>query len=330
MADSLQPTAADVAVTVVVVTWQGRQLLQDCLTSLTHQTVPHHVLVVDNASTDGTADWLRSTHPEAGLLTLRRNVGFAGGVAAALKRVETPFVALLNNDAEAEPDWLARLLDRINDPSCAAVTSRILLREPPGLVNNAGVVLDHHGRGVDRGLREPNGPAYAAVAEVAAFCGGACLLRTDAVRGVGGFPAEFFLYYEDVDLSWRLVRSGFRIAYEPQAIVRHRHSATSDPSSAAFAVWNLRNHLLVLIRNAPTGLVLREITRFVLVSVLDLRYLGRPAVAAQRRIGCRATAALGVLRAIPSALAERRRNAGLAMPRSAFTRRWLGVDTRPW
>lgn len=317
-------------VTVVVVTWQGRHLLGDCLASLARQSLAHDVLVVDNASTDGTGAWLRAAYPRVGLLTLATNTGFAGGVAAALPQITTPYLALLNNDAEAEPDWLATLLARIEDPGCAAVTSRILLREPAGLVNNAGVTLDRHGRGGDRGLREPDGPAYAAAAEVAAFCGGACLLRVDALRQVGGFPAEFFLYYEDVDVSWRLVRSGHRIAYEPNAIVHHRHSATADSSSPAFAVWNLRNHLLTLVRNAPAGLCAREVLRFTAVTLADLRLLGRAGTVAQHRPSCRVRAALGVLRGLPGALAERRRNAGMPLPRSGFTRRWLGVATRPW
>lgn len=317
-------------VTVVVVTWQGRHLLPDCLASLADQSAPHEVLVVDNASTDGTAQWLRAAYPDVGLLTLATNTGFAGGVAAALEHVDSPYVALLNNDAEAAPDWLATMLARIEDPGCAAVTSRILLREPAGLVNNAGVTLDRHGRGTDRGLREPDGPLFADVAEVAAFCGGAALLRVDALRQVGGFPAQFFLYYEDVDLSWRLVRAGHRIAYEPKAVVRHRHSATADSSSPAFAVWNLRNHLLTLVRNAPAALVARELARFAAVTVADLRLLGRPGLVPQHQVVCRVRAAAGFGRGLRAALIERRRNAGLPVSRRAFTRRWLGIATRPW
>src|SRR6478736_1825419 len=106
----MRPDHSDPIVTVVVVTWQGRDLLGPCLTSLKAQTRAHRLLVVDNASTDGTAEFLASEFPEATVVRNPANLGFAGGVAAGLDRVETPYAALLNNDAEADPGWLEALV----------------------------------------------------------------------------------------------------------------------------------------------------------------------------------------------------------------------------
>src|SRR5437667_3398764 len=123
-------------VTVVVVTWQGAHLLRDCLSSLGTQTVRHEVLVVDNASTDRTRELLAADFPAAQVLRLDRNTGFAGGVAAALPHVDTPYVALLNNDAAADPHWLQRCLDvLINRSDVAAVTSRMLFWDEPDRLN---------------------------------------------------------------------------------------------------------------------------------------------------------------------------------------------------
>jgi GT2 family glycosyltransferase len=171
-------------VTVLIVTWRAREHLTRALAALREQTVPHRLLVVDNASTDGTASLLTSVDS----IRLPENRGFAGGVVAGLAEVDTPWVALLNDDAVPAPDWLAALLAAA--PGHAAVTSRMLL--PDGRVNNVGVRLLPDGYGADRGLGAADG--YDEPAEVFGFSGGACLLSTAAVRAVGGFPGPFFLY----------------------------------------------------------------------------------------------------------------------------------------
>jgi GT2 family glycosyltransferase len=255
------------AVTVVVVTWQGAHLLPGCLESLRRQTLPHAVVVVDNGSTDGTEQLLAAHFPGARVVQTGANLGFAGGVQAGLDVAETPFVALLNNDAAAEPGWLAALVDAAEaHPGAAAITSRMLLQDTdPPLLNNTGVVLLDTDYGADRDLRagasvrtEPD--------SVFGFSGGAALLRLGAVRAVGGFPTRFFLYYEDTDLSWRLRLAGWDIRYEPAAVVHHAHSATVDQSSDRFAFFNERNRLLMLTRCAPAPRVLRALVRFLLTT----------------------------------------------------------------
>jgi len=292
------------------VTWNAADLVAACLDSLARQTLPHRVVVVDNASADGTTDLLARRFPDVHVVRTPENVGFAGGVAAGLAVVDTPFVALLNNDAVAEPDWLARLAAVLEShPEAAAVTSRLLLTdvEPPTL-NNAGVLLLDDGYGADRGLGAP-ADEYAKADEVFGFSGGAALLRTDALRAVGGFPAPFFLYYEDTDTSWRLRRAGWTVRYEPSAVVHHRHSATADQTSPMFAYWNERNRLLMHVRCAPIGAALAVWFRFVLTtaSLTARRLTGAPRPAAhQQRVPLRLRALAGALRLLPWALRTRR------------------------
>ena len=216
-------------VTVVVVTWRGRDLLGHCLESLAAQTADHEVLVVDNASSDGTADVLRR-FPGIRVIRTPVNLGFAGGAQIGLEEAGTEFVAFLNDDATAEPTWLAELLDAADaHPRAAAITSLLLLdgTDPPR-VNNAGVVLLPSLYGADRAAGRL-ASEVSAPAEVWGFSGGAALLRRDAALAVGGFPVRFFLYYEDTDLSWRLRLAGRSIRYAPAAVVHHRHAASSDP-----------------------------------------------------------------------------------------------------
>jgi GT2 family glycosyltransferase len=302
--------------TVILVTWEGGHLLSACLESLRAQTVPHEVIVVDNASTDGTTDLLADRYPAVRVLRNPVNRGFAGGVADGLQMVDTPLVALLNNDAVAAPDWLERLMAAMDrHPEAAAVTSRLLLADvTPPTLNNAGVVLRDDGYGADRGLGEP-ADAYEDPEEVFGFSGGAALLRVDALREIGGFPRPFFLYYEDTDTSWRLRKAGWTVRYEPSAVVHHRHSATADQTSAAFAYWNERNRLLMHARCAAPPAALAVWARFLLTTAsLTVRRLtggSRPA-AHQQRVRLRLRVLAGALRLLPWALATRRSPAAAA------------------
>jgi GT2 family glycosyltransferase len=319
----------DAAVTVVVVTWQGAHLLGDCLASLDAQTIRHELLVVDNASTDGTRELLGAVFPRAVVLALDRNTGFAGGMAAALPLVPTPYVALLNNDAAADPHWLQRSLDVLGRRAdVAAVTSRMLFWDEPDRVNNAGVMLVRGAYGADRGLDEPDGAPYDSPQEVFGFSGGAAVLRTDAVREAGGMPGEFFLYYEDTDLAWRLRLAGWRIWYEPGAVVLHHHAASTDRRSATFAFYNERNRLLMLVRCAPATFAVRQVARFCLTSasLVLRRALGQHLPADPVfRLRLRLRVLAGVARLTPWALRQRRAvGRHLAVPRAAVTGEWLG------
>ena len=317
-------------VTVLVVTWRARELLRGCLAALSAQTVPHRLIVVDNASTDGTAELLADLlagRPEARVLRLSRNTGFAGGVAAGLTQVDTGWVALLNDDAQPEPGWLAALLAAAGDDGAvAAVTSRLLL--PSGAVNNAGVRLLADGYGADRGLGEPDGPPYDSDAEVFGFSGGAALLRMAAVEAAGGFPAQFFLYYEDTDTSWRLRLCGGRVRYAPAAVVRHAHSASADQASALFSFHNERNRLLTLTRCAPAAVALRQLVRFGLTtgSLAARRARRRPLPPAPHfRTGLRLRVLASYARLLPWALRTRREIGRRAVrSRAEVARQWLG------
>lgn len=313
---------ATVDVTVVVVTFRGAQWLPECLTSLARQSLPHRLLVIDNASTDGTGQLLRDRLEPEEVVRLPANAGFAGGVAAALPLVRTRFVALLNDDAVAAPDWLAELRAAACDDSAAAAwTSLMLLADDPRRVNNLGVTLDRHWYGVDAAAGVAADDVDDRVGDCFGFSGGAALLRTAAVRAVGGFPAEYFLYYEDLDTSWRLRLAGWAIRAVPSATVLHRHAASSDRRSDMFHFHNERNRLLTLLRCAPLLTALGQLTRFVLTtgSLAAGRVLGRAITDdANFRIGLRLRVLTSAIRRLPAVLVAR---SGTAADRRAVARR---------
>jgi N-acetylglucosaminyl-diphospho-decaprenol L-rhamnosyltransferase len=284
-------------VAVVVVNWNAAELTQRCLDSLATQPTDGAVLavVVDNGSTDGSADALALANP--GLPVLRRpdNGGFGAGVNEALRSpalAGVRFVVLLNNDAIAEPGFLDAIVRPLReDGTVAAATARILLdglwrragervdgervgsalvdarggvwvRDDSSgrvLTNSTGNVLDHAGNGMDRDWLAPH-PVEAA-REVFGFSGGAAALRVSALDSVGFFDESLFMYYEDTELSWRLRRAGWDIVYAPDAVVRHEHAASSGTGSRLFLLSNTRNRLAVGLLHAPAGMLARGVAR---------------------------------------------------------------------
>ncbi len=320
------------SVTVLVVTFRAREFLAECLDSVAGQTVDHRLLVVDNASTDGTADLLATAYPHVTVVRSPVNTGFAGGLAVGLARSQTRWTALLNDDAVAAPDWLAELLRAAQqEPGVVAVSSRMLLGDGER-INNLGVGLTAQGYGFDLGLGLPAAAGFTGVTPVFGFSGGAALVDTAAAARVGGSPAEFFLYYEDTDLSWRLRLAGHQIVTAPAAVVRHRHSASVGQQSELFHFHNERNRLLMLLRCAPWRTAVGQVLRFVLttgsLTVRQWRGGGRPEL--NLRPGLRLRVLLALLRMAPATLVARRRISRFAVvDRATLAADWLGRGPAP-
>lgn len=284
---------------VVVVSWNGAHLLSDCLDALLAQEAPGRrveVVVVDNGSTDGTVELLRDRYPQVRLIALDRNTGFAAAANRGIEATDAPFVVLVNNDAVCEPGFIAGLLAPFEPPGAervAAVTARIVLASryrlsvdsrgglvdfrgrrwepsPDGaeLLNSTGGEVTVSGNGRDRDWLVPVSDAFSA-SDVFGFCGGAAALRRAALHDVGLFDESLFLYYEDTDLSWRLRRRGWTISYAPEAVVRHRHAASSGTQTEFFLRHNERNRLVVALRHAPASVVFRAVAHFVVHALRD-------------------------------------------------------------
>lgn len=307
------PTSSTTTPRAVVVSWNGAHLLPACLDSLAAQTVPVDVLVVDNASSDGTAELLEAR----GVRTVRapRNLGFAGGAALGMQGA-TGHVVLLNNDATFAPDAVEQLLEAFDEPRVGAATAKILLAgTDPVLVNSTGNVVSGDGRGTDRDFRRPLG-TESTDPDVFGFCGGAALLRREMLDDVGGFDPSLFLYYEDTDLSWRLRAAGWSVRYVPTAVAHHLHAASSGTDSPVFRYYNTRNSLIVLTRHAPVLVAGHSFARQSLG-------LAKAALRAPTADTTRARArALGAyLLRLPRTLVERRRTwHGAATSRAAVAR----------
>ena len=243
-------------VSVIIVTWNGRHHLDTCLPSVEAQRgVSLEIVVVDNGSTDGTADHVRARFPRVKLVTLEENRGFAGGNNAGVREASGRFVAFLNNDTSADPGWLDALRSGIDEASgCALVTSRIVYMHDPNIIDSAGDGVLRWGGAFKRHHGEPVSAAPA-TQEVFGVCGAACMMPKAVFDEIGGFDEDFFASHEDVDLSYRARLRGYRCRYVADAIVRHVGSATLGTVSAFSVFHGQRNLEWVYIKDTPGSLL---------------------------------------------------------------------------
>ena len=253
-------------VSVIVVNYNGKHFLKRCLESLTAQTYPkdrREVILVDNGSSDGSAEYVASNFPWVRIVRASTNWGFAKGNNIGLQYARGDLIALLNNDAVAEPAWLSAMTRGLQrDPAIGGVTSKILFLRQPGVINSAGLDLYRDGRGGDRGFRQPDHGQFDEPTEVFGACGASMLVRRAMIDDVGFFDESFGMYYEDLDLAWRGRLRGWRFHYTPDAIVHHVHCGTSGEWSPFFLYHVERNRVFASVKNGPAALALRALVVF--------------------------------------------------------------------
>lgn len=216
-------------ITVIIPTWNRRDLLGACLASLQAQSIPCSVLIVDNHSTDGTVEMVSSDFPGYRLLRLSRNEGFSRAVNEGIRKTQTPYIALLNNDAVADPHWIEAGLKALDQfPEYDFFASRMINYFDQSLLDSAGDRYTRTGLPLKRGFGEPV-DQFAEREPVLGASAGAAFYRRKLFEEIGFFDEYFYMYLEDVDLSLRAQMAGSACLYLPEAIVYHMEAA-SDPS----------------------------------------------------------------------------------------------------
>lgn len=221
-------------VSVIVPTYQGRRHLENLLPSLLQQTLPHEVIVVDNASTDGTGELVARQWPQVRLLSLPENRGFGKAANAGVTASNAPTVVLLNNDIVCTPTFLARLVAALDPGQGVVMAAPILVRrDNETRIDTAGIVVDRTLHGFNYLYGEPVELLTGEVVDPLAPCGGAAAFDRAAFLEVGGFDPAFFAYLEDVDLAIRCSARGWRCRLAPTAVAIHAHSGTLGEGSRA-------------------------------------------------------------------------------------------------
>jgi GT2 family glycosyltransferase len=258
---SVIPSAVIVPISVVVVNWNRRALLAACLKSLENQTFrDFEVIVVDNGSTDGSVELvqgLATTFPAPlNLIVNSNNRGFCAANNQGFAASRSEFVALLNNDAEAEPGWLAALVQALrSDDAVGMVASKILVWEDPRRIDKVGHLIYPDGQNRGRGTGQIDQGQFDRLEAILWPDGCAALYRRAMLDEVGGFDEEFFAYADDAELGLRGRIAGWTCLYAPGAVVRHHRGATLGLDSARRITLIERNRVLLVVKLFPWNLI---------------------------------------------------------------------------
>ena len=246
-------------VTVVIPNWNGERFLNLCLVSLRRQSFEDfETILVDNGSTDASVDFTKRNFPEVRLIPLGDNRGFSAAVNAGIRVSEAEYVALLNNDTEADPDWLEALVRAAEScPEAGLFASKLVDFQDRRLLDGAGDALRRSGLPYRVGHRELDRGQFDEPAFVFGACAAAALYRRALFREIGLFDEDFFANCEDGDLSFRAQLAGYRCLYVPQSVVYHMGSATFGKRSPTATRLGTRNSLCMLVKNLPAPLVPR-------------------------------------------------------------------------
>jgi GT2 family glycosyltransferase len=246
-------------ISVVVVNYNGRRYLERCLDSLAAQTYPtFETIVVDNASTDGSAEWLAARFSQVRVVCAPRNLGFAAGnnlgirIATAKNagQARGEFIVTLNNDTEVEPDFLERLAAPLADEQVGMCAALMLEFERRDRVDAAGIGIDRAGFAWNL-LAGRAASRVGAAREVWGACAGAALYRVAMLDEIGLFDEDYFGFYEDVDLAWRARGAGWKCTVVPDARVYHVHGGSFRQGSEQKLYLLARNRWWTLLKNYP-------------------------------------------------------------------------------
>ena len=246
-------------VAVVILNWNGVQLLEQFLPSVVKNSPEATVYVADNASTDNSISYVNTFFPTVKIIKNDLNLGFAGGYNEALKSVDADLFALVNSDIEVTENWLKPIITTFeNEPKTAIIQPKILdykRKEYFEYAGAAGGFIDKYGYPYCRGrifetLEKDNGQ-YDDTSEIFWASGACFFIRSSVYKELKGFDADFFAHQEEIDLCWRTINKGYTIMYNSASVVYHVGGATLQQGNPKKTFLNFRNSLLMLTKNLP-------------------------------------------------------------------------------
>lgn len=314
-------------VTIAIPTCNGRELLAPCLETLRNARYPAdrmRILVYDNGSTDGTAEWLAAEHPDVRVLASARNEGFAQPCNRLARAAENGLVCFLNNDVQVEEDFLESLIVAHARTGAACVGARILSADGARIEFDGGTMnFLGHGAPLRNGAPAAEHDRAVAPVETLFASGAAMLVDREIFLEAGGFDESYFAYFEDVDLGWRLWTLGHRCVLAPSARVRHREHGSESvlPAGRRLALLE-QNALLSIVKNYEEPRAARAL-RCALALVAERERLAPDRA---RREACRA----GLLGATARLPATERRAAELRSRRTRADAEIADLFVEPW
>ena len=264
-------------ISVVIPNFNGKELVVGCLNSLRKQKFKDFgIVVVDNGSWDGSIDLITNQFPEVTVIPLEKNTGFAHAVNVGIKKSQSPYVFLLNNDTELDPNCLFKLVSVAKEKKDVGfVTAKFLDFKDRTKIQNATDQIDVVGHLIIKGENKKDSPEYNKEGYTFLASGGGTLIKREVFDTIGFFDDDFFFYMEDADFFLRAQIGGFKGWYEPKAIVYHIGRATSSkrPKWSEYMVF--RNMTMVIIKNFPFSLLMMDFNwlKIILVHLNTIRFL---------------------------------------------------------
>lgn len=311
-------------VALIIVNFNSGELLARCLAAVRRQErAADRVVVVDNASTDGSLDAVAVEYPEAEVLRLKDNTGFAAANNRGLEFcTDCEWVALLNPDAFPQPGWLAALIRAAADlPDAGSFASCLVMDDDNSLLDGIGDAYHVSGLVWRIGHGRPR-PSEQKRRQVFSACAAAAMYHVNALRRAGGFDESYFCYNEDVDVGFRLRLQGHRCWYVPDAVVHHVGSAVTGRHSDFSLFYGHRNLVWTYLKNMPTGLLLRFMWQHLLLNVVTLVILSL-----QYRTTALVRAKISAVKGIPRVLDQRPR---VQVNRAVTKAELLEAMTKGW
>jgi hypothetical protein len=235
------------SVSVVILSYNSKEDLKECIPSLISQTYQDfEIIVVDNASTDGSEEFIKANYPGIKIVQTGKNLGYAAGNNAGFEVAEGEYIVVVNPDTVADPEWLAKLIEPLeNDPTITATTSKVLIYYQKDKINTCANTAHYTGLTFCRGLNK-SASELDSCQPVGAVSGCSFAIRSDMLKNINGFDSDFFLYQEDADLSWRIRFAGGKIMYVPESVIYHKYKLSIAPWKEFYLE---RNRYLILLKN---------------------------------------------------------------------------------
>lgn len=267
-------------VSVIVVNYNGRRYIGKCLDNLIRQAFRDTtVSVVDNGSSDGSVEYLKKHYSDLRLIFSSKNLGFSAANNLAIQSGSEEFIALLNADAVPDLKWIQRLIEAMdNTPDAGFAASKMLYFNRPWIIDRAGDGYTHAGAGLLRG-RGQDAFNHCKREWTFGACAGGAIYRRSMIENIGLFDEDFFLLYEDVDLSFRAQLRGYKCIYVPDALVYHMTSESIGYDSPVSVYYAHRNLEWTYFQNMPNKLMLRSIHRHFLYNLMAFLYFSAKGLA---------------------------------------------------
>lgn len=288
-------------VSAIVVNYNGKKFLKECIESLSNQTYqPIEIILVDNASTDGSTELINKLFPSVNIIKLNANKGFTGGNIEGLKHVKGEYIFLVNNDVVLDKECIYNLVLSMEKSPEIGIGAVKMLVYGTNIIDSAGDGFSTALKGFKRG-EGLNSSNFDKEEFVFGACAGAAIYKREMINEIGFFDDDFFIIFEDVDLNFRAQLYGWKVLFIPSAIAHHRVRSTIGMLTDTAVFYSLRNCELVRIKNIPLSIFIQYFPFFVLAEFLDLLYFAIK----NRKIKLYIKAKISVLKIMPSMLKKR-------------------------